>query len=176
MGRVPATDPTYWNYQAKESPAVSDPHLLDGIETYTTVEPESKRRIVRVVSRLKEPEPRSLQFQGSNKVTEQTGPTRDFWTQKHHHIRIPDLHQALFLNSVRGLFHLEYSELHTANTRIFLVAKLSRSDCQRLDKSGFRAVCCLLCGPDSANDAVYDWYLTRQDGLGYNAGKQEYRE
>jgi len=64
MGRVPATNPTYWNYRAEESPAVSDPHLVDGIETYTTIEPESKRRTVRVISRLKEPEPRSLQFQG----------------------------------------------------------------------------------------------------------------
>jgi len=61
MGRVPVADPTYWNYQAEESPAIS-PHLVDEIETHATVEPESQRRIVRVVSRLKEPEPRSLQF------------------------------------------------------------------------------------------------------------------
>jgi len=96
--------------------------------------------------------------------------------QIYHHTLIPDLHQALFLKSVRGLCEWEYSELHTTNTRIFLVAKLSRSDCRRLEESGFHVVCCLLCSPDSTNDAVYDWYLTRQDGLRYDAGKKEYRE
>jgi len=64
MGRVLVADLSYWNYQAEEFPEVSDPYLVVEIETYTAVKPESKRRIVWVLSRLKEPEPRSLRFQG----------------------------------------------------------------------------------------------------------------